>query len=76
MKLSDITVAQRKRIAALAKTSDGALRHIQAGRRQASADMAIAVERAAKRVGLEIKREDLCAACGGCELARKARRGA
>lgn len=74
MKIEDLTTTQRKRIAALAKTSDGSLRHVQSGRRQASADMAIRVEAAARRIGLDIKRESLCAACGGCELARKARK--
>lgn len=74
MKITGLTVPQRKRIAALAKTTDGGLRHVQAGRRQASADLAIRIEKAAKRIGVELRREDLCAACGGCELARAGRK--
>ena len=73
MKIKDITTDQRKRIARLAKTSDGFLRHVQSGRRKASAEMAIRIEAAAARVGVEIRRESLCAACGGCDLAREAR---
>jgi DNA-binding transcriptional regulator YdaS (Cro superfamily) len=74
MKFEDITVGQRKRIASLMGTSDGSLRHVHAGRRQASAETAIRIERAAKRIGLDIKRESLCEACGRCDLAKKARK--
>ena len=74
MTLNDIDPKKRKRLAALAQTTDRTLQHIQAGRRQASAAMAIRIERAAKRIGLEVPRESLCAACGGCDLARKARK--
>ena len=74
MKIKDLTPEQRRRIATLAKTTDGALRHVQSGRRQASADMAIRVEAAAKRVGLSLPRESLCSACGGCDLAKRARK--
>lgn len=73
MKLKDLTVAQRKRLASLAKISDGGLRHAQTGRRNLSADAAIKLERAAKRIGLDLPREGLCAACGKCELAKIAR---
>jgi hypothetical protein len=73
-KLTEVTIAQRRRIAALAGTSDAVVRHIQSGARQASSTMAIKIERAAKRIGLDVPRESLCAACGGCDLARKARK--
>jgi hypothetical protein len=74
MNIRDITPEQRRRIAELAKTTEGSLRHVQFGRRQASAEMAIRIEAAAAKCGLKIKRESLCAACGGCTLARAARR--
>ena len=73
MKIKDITTEQRKRIARLAKTSDGFMRHVQAGRRRPSAEMAIRIEVAAGRIGVDLPRESLCAACGGCDLARAAR---
>lgn len=72
-KLADITPETRRAIAVRAKTSDRMLQHIQVGRRQPSAMMAIRIERAAKKLGLDIRRESLCSACRGCDLARKAR---
>ncbi len=74
MKLTDITVSQRKRLAELADTSDATLRNLQHGRRNASAEFAIRVEKGAKRMGLEVRRESVCEACGKCELARAARK--
>ena len=73
-KLTDLTVAQRKRVADLAGTNDGTVRHIQVGRRRASADMAVRLVDAARRIGVELRQEDLCEACGGCKLAKIARR--
>lgn len=73
MNIKDLTTDQRTRIARLAKTSPGFLRHVQSGRRKPSAEMAIRIEVAAKRVGLDLPREGLCSACGGCNLARAAR---
>jgi len=73
MKLTDLTIKQRKRVAKLAKTSDATLRNLQHGRRAASAEFAIRVEKAARRAGLDVPREGLCLACGACDLAKKAR---
>lgn len=73
MKLSELTPAQLKRLAALAKTSYDSLRHVTAGRRGASSEMAIRIERAARRMKLDLRREDLNAGCAGCEFARKCR---
>lgn len=74
MKLKNLTPAQRNALADKMKMNRDALRHISTGYRGASAEMAIKIERAATRMGFAIQRESLCAACGGCELARKARK--
>lgn len=74
MKIIEIQVAQRKRLARLTGTTDKFLQHLQSGRRSASADMATRIEKSAKRMGLDVPRESLCAACGRCDLARKARK--
>ncbi len=78
MKFSDTTPDQQRRIAALIGkgTTYGSLRHVAAGRRGVSAEMAVAIERAAARIGLEIRRESLNAGCKGCEFARTCRRAA
>lgn len=60
MKLTDLTIKQRKRVAKLAKTSDATLRNLQHGRRAASAEFAIRVEKAAKRAGIDLPRR-VCA---------------
>lgn len=71
--MKDLTPQQRQVIAEAIGTSERALQHIQAGRRQASASMAIRIERVASTLGLDIRRESLCSACRGCDLAKKAR---
>lgn len=62
---------QQERFAFLAETSLGSLRHLVTGRRKASAEKAIAIERAAKRMriaGIEHPtRADLSEACRNCE---------
>ena len=73
MSLTDLTLTQRKRLAKLAKTSDKYLNHLQSGRRHASAELAIRLERGAARMGIDLPREELCAACGKRELAKRAR---
>lgn len=74
MKISDLTPKQRATLAPLVPTSPDVLRHIASGARQPSAAMAGAIEVAAKKIGLPLRREDLCAACGNCSLARAARK--
>jgi plasmid maintenance system antidote protein VapI len=76
MKLIDLTPLQRRRLAALAGCSEGSLRHSSAGRRGISAHMAIRLERAAKRMGIELHREDMNAGCHTCEFARQCRKKA
>jgi hypothetical protein len=71
--LFNLSGTERALLADAAGVSEAALRHVQYGRRNMSADMAIRIELAASSVGMDVRREDLCLACGGCELARKAR---
>jgi len=75
MRLIDLTREQLERLAAAVGTSYDTMRHYARGRRGVSAAKAIVIEKAAKRMRLDVQREDLCAACSGCELARKARKG-
>jgi hypothetical protein len=74
MKLNELSPKVRNTLADRMKMNRDALRHIASGHRGASAEMAIKIERAALRMGIPIQRESLCAACGGCELAKKARK--
>lgn len=74
MNLIDFTPTQLKRLAALAKTTYGTLRHVAAGRRGMSSEAAIRVERAAKRMGKDVRRETLNAGCESCEFAKACRR--
>lgn len=75
MKLKDVTVAQRHQIADNAGVDREVLRHLQAGRRPVGPAVAGRIEKAAKRIGLDIRRESMCEACRGCDLAKKARKG-
>ena len=54
--------------------SDAVLRHIQTGRRKASAEMAVRIEKAAKKAGVDVPRESLCETCRKCDLAKAARK--
>lgn len=74
MNLIDLTPTQLKRLAALAKTTYGTLRHVAAGRRGMSSEAAIRIERGAKRMGLDVRRESLNAGCEMCEFAKACRR--
>ena len=66
---------QQERFAAGAGTTVGALRHVVTGRRWASAAMAIALEKSARKMGSGRKlplllRQDLALACKHCEYAK------
>lgn len=62
---------QRKRFAALAKSTPGSLRQNAEGGRGISSDLAIRLEKAAARMGLSpLSRADLNEACGRCEYAK------
>lgn len=76
MKITELTPPVRQKIADnLGLGSDAVLRHIQTGRRKASADMAVRIEKAAKKAGVDIPRESLCETCRKCDLAKVARKG-
>lgn len=66
-----MTPPQRKRFAALARSTSGSLRQTVEGRRGISSDLAIRLEKAAARLGLKpISRTDLSDTCSKCEFAR------
>lgn len=73
MKISDLTPDQIREMAPLVPTSEGALRQNVSAHRGVSAQRAIAIERAASKIGLEIRRESLNTGCANCEFARACR---
>lgn len=72
--LANTTPDQAKAMAKAAGTSVPHLRHIAAGRRQMSADLAQRIAHAAETLYIEtgktpvLKQVDLCAACRRCPL--------
>jgi hypothetical protein len=72
--ISGLTHRQLGRLAPLAKTTQGSLRGYQNGMRRMSAEMAIRVEKAAKRLGLNLPRELHAGGCSTCEFARICRK--
>jgi len=73
MKLKDLTPKQRAAIAKRARLNVDSLRQISTGRRGVTAETAIKIEKAAVKLGHDIRRETLCAGCGVCEFAKQAR---
>jgi hypothetical protein len=71
MRLSDLTPKQLRALALASGTSYDTLRHVASGRRGMSAEKAIVTEKAARRLRIDIRREDLAAACAGCEYAKQ-----
>lgn len=80
--LQAATIPERNKLIKFAKTSLGGLRQLAGayrtkGKIRATPEVAAAVEKAAAKIHHEglpvIKREDLCPACGKCELAKIAR---
>ena len=80
--LKEATIPERNKLIKLAKTTLGGLRQLAGayrskGKLHATPELAAIVEKAVFRVrreGLpEVKREDLCPACGKCDLAKVAR---
>jgi plasmid maintenance system antidote protein VapI len=63
--LKQVTPDEARKAAQIAKTSVAHLRHIAAGRRGMTAEMA---QRVAHATGL--KQKDLCAACAACPIAK------
>ena len=74
MKITDITAEQARKIAALLAITTNAFRAVVKGRRGTSSLRAIAIEKAAKRIGLDIRRESLNAGCAKCEFAKRCRK--
>lgn len=72
--LGELSQPEIKKLAPLAGTTYGSLRQVAAGRRGASSRTAIAIERAARRLGWDIRREDLNSGCAVCEFARACRK--
>lgn len=65
------TPAQKKALAKAAKTSDNQIKHLSAGRRGASADMAQRLAAASRTLGhrkLYLDQREICEACGVCPL--------
>lgn len=65
------TPAQKQALAKAAGTSDNQIKHLAAGRRGASADMAQRLAAASRTLGhraLYLDQRDICAACGVCPL--------
>ena len=67
------TKKELARLAKLAGSSYNSLRQVGATR-GVSAQMAIRIERAAKKMGRDVRREDLNPGCAVCEFAKKCRK--
>ncbi len=66
-----LTPPQRKRFAALAKSTPGSVRQLAEGRRGISSGFAIRIEKAGSRMGVgSLNRVDLNEDCRGCEYAK------
>lgn len=72
--IRDLSPKDRGRLAPLVGTSAESLRQYASGKRQMSASMAIAVERAGKRIGFFLPREMHAVGCGECEFAKACRK--
>lgn len=81
--MAKATMAERVRLASLAKTTVGSLTQVAGGYRTAGKpstgpELARRIEIASVRLARDglpaLKREDLCAACGKCEYAKAARK--
>lgn len=74
------TAGEQAELASIAGTSRANLYQIASGERNASADLAVRLDRAARALRRTNKtlpllpRSKLCAACGGCEYAKKCER--
>jgi DNA-binding transcriptional regulator YdaS (Cro superfamily) len=73
MKLSALTPDQIRELAPLVPTSVSALRQNASLHRGVSAQRAIAIERAASKIGLSVPRESMSPGCAQCEFAKACR---
>lgn len=72
--MKQATPAQKKALAKAAGTSVNQLKHLQAGRRGASAEFAQKLAAASKTLGaksLHLDQRELCVACNKCPLVSK-----
>ena len=68
--------AERDKLAELARTTPGSLRHVVAGRRHASSELAMALETALEDMGLRaIPRGELSPVCARCSYYRHCKLG-
>lgn len=75
--LKTATPDQAREVAKLAESSVAHLRHIAAGRRNMSADLAQRLVHASKQLhqrNLYMDQQELCVACAKCPIANLARR--
>ena len=74
IKITDLTANVLRKLSALSGISYDMLRHYASGRRGVKSLTAIRIERAARRLRLDIRREDLNNGCAQCEFARACRK--
>jgi hypothetical protein len=75
-KITDLTADVLRKLSTLSGISYDMLRHYASGRRGTKSLTAIKIERAARRLRLDIRREDLNNGCAQCEFARACRKTA
>lgn len=75
-KITDLTADVLRKLSALSGISYDMLRHYARGRRGIKSLTAIKIEKAARKLRLDIRREDLNTGCAQCEFARVCRKNA
>lgn len=75
-KLIDLPASVLHRLSALTGISYDMLRHYARGRRGIKSLTAIRIERGARRLRIDLRREDLNDGCAQCEFARACRKSA
>ena len=75
-KITDLSAAMLHKLSALTGISYDMLRHYASGRRGMKSLTAIKIERGARKLRIELRREDLNDGCAQCEFARACRKSA
>lgn len=75
-KITDLSANVLHKLSTLTGISYDMLRHYARGRRGIKSLTAIRIERGARRLRLDIRREDLNSGCAQCEFARACRKSA
>ncbi len=73
-KITDLTADVLRKLSTLSGISYDMLRHYARGRRGIKSLTAITIEKAARKIGLDLRREDLNSGCARCEFARSCRK--